>query len=120
MHKVSRLLWFQFGLCLLISLALFALSGRREALSAFAGGMVAFLPALLFARNVFRYQGARSARQIAKSMYVGEGLKIIFSVALFTLVFVFYKVAPLTFFLTYIAVVLSHWFAPLIIANKQK
>jgi len=93
--------------------------GKREAFSAFAGGMVAFLPALIFARNVFRYQGARSAKQIARSLYVGEGLKIIFSVVLFTLVFVFYKVAPLTFFLTYIAVVLSHWFAPLIIANKQ-
>lgn len=99
---------------------LLAVCGTRDAVSAFAGGMVAFLPAVLFAKNLFQYQGARAAKNIVRSVYVGEGLKIIFSAILFTLVFVFYKVAPLAFFLTYIAVVLSHWFAPLIIANKQK
>lgn len=119
MQKVSRLLWFQFGLCLLIPLVLYPVFGERVALSSFAGAMVAFLPALLFARTVFQHQGARAAKRIVKSMYLGEGLKLVFTAFLFTLVFVFYKVTPPSFFLTYITVVLSHWLAPLVIVTKQ-
>jgi ATP synthase protein I len=101
-------------------MAMLLTKGQREAVSALAGGLVALLPAVLFAKKVFQYQGARAAKEIVKSVYLGECLKIIFSVVLFTLVFVFYKVAPLVFFITYIVVVLSHWLAPLLIANKQK
>lgn len=119
MHKVGRLLLLQLGVCLLLPLGLYFMSGKQAAWSALAGGMVAFLPAVLFAKMAFKYQGARAAREIVKSIYLGEGLKIMFSALLFALVFIFYKVSPLTFFLAWIAVNMSHWFAPLIITNKQ-
>lgn len=83
------------------------------------GGLVAILPSALFAKKLFRYQGARAASQIVKSFYFGEALKLLSTAILFTLVFIVYKVAALAFFLTYILVLMTYWFAPLIFANKQ-
>jgi len=96
------------------------LAGKQNAISALLGGLVAFIPTVLFAKKMFQYHGARAARQIVKSFYIGEFLKITLSVVLFTLVFKLYEVTPLTFFLTYIAVVMTYWLAPLIIDHKQK
>lgn len=115
MQGVKRLLLVQLTLSVLIAVTVFAVLGLHQAISCFTGGMVAFLPSVLFARKFFRQHGARAAKQIVKNFYVGEFLKILSSIVLFSLVFLLYKVAPLAFFLSYIAVVMTHWFAPLII-----
>lgn len=119
LQRIKKLLMAQLALCTLIPLVILMAFGRREGVSALLGGLVAFLPYLVFANKIFKYQGARAARQIVKSFYIGEFLKIISSIVLFALVFILYKVAPLAFFSTYIAVVMTHWFAPLLIDNKQ-
>ncbi|KTC84712.1 ATP synthase subunit I [Legionella drozanskii LLAP-1] len=116
---VKRMLGIQLLTSVLISLVLLAIFGKKEAMSAVIGGMVAIIPSALFARKLFQYQGARAARQIVKSFYLGEALKIMSSVILFTFVFMWLKIAPLAFFFTYIVVLMNHWFAPLIFANKQ-
>ncbi|KTD24093.1 ATP synthase protein I [Legionella maceachernii] len=103
----------------LISLVLLLIFGKKEAMSALLGGMVAIVPSALFARKLFQYQGARAARQIVKGFYLGEALKIVSSVILFALVFMLFKIAPLAFFFTYIVVLMNYWLAPLIFANKQ-
>lgn len=115
---VKRLLAVQLMLPLLIAGFLFAIYGKDQALSALLGGFVGFAPSLLFAINLFKKQGARAARQIVRSFYIGEFLKIISSMVLFTLVFMLYKVSPLAFFLTYITVVMTYWLAPLLIDKK--
>jgi ATP synthase protein I len=119
LQGVRRLLALQLTLSVLISAAVLVAYGVDSAISALLGGLVAFIPSALFAKKFFRRQGARAARQIVKNFYIGEFLKIISSILLFTLVFVVYEVVPLAFFLTYIAVVMTHWFAPLILDNKQ-
>lgn len=116
---VKRLLKTQLLSTLVISLLLLLFFGKKEGVSALLGGLVALVPSILFAKQMFRYQGARAARQIVKSFYLGEALKILLTAILFTLVFVLYKVAPLAFFFTYIVVLMNYWFAPLIFANKQ-
>jgi ATP synthase protein I len=116
---VKRLLKTQLFTSALISIVFLLLLGKREGISAMLGGMVAILPSVLFAKKMFRYQGARAARQIVKNFYIGEALKILSTAILFTLVFVLYKIAPLAFFFTYIVVLMNYWFAPLIFANKQ-
>ena len=50
------------------------------------GGLVAVVPQAYFAVKVFRYSGARSARQIARSSYVGEVGKFALSVVGFGLI----------------------------------
>ncbi|CEK12212.1 ATP synthase subunit I [Legionella hackeliae] len=115
---VKRLLAAQLIICLVIALALLLVWGEKESLSALLGGLVAIIPSALFARKLFRYQGARAARQIVKGFYLGEALKIVATIALFTFVFMSFKIAPLVFFFTYIVVLMSHWLAPLFFANK--
>jgi ATP synthase protein I len=119
LRGVKKLLLVQLMLCLLISIVVLISYDRHQGLSALLGGLVAFVPSMLFARKCFKYQGARAAKQIVKSFYAGEFLKIFASILLFTLVFLLYEVAPLAFFLTYIVILMTHWFAPLIIDNKQ-
>ncbi|MFC3908204.1 ATP synthase subunit I [Legionella dresdenensis] len=117
---VRRLIIIQIGICLMITLLLFLFSGAKAAGSALTGGLVAILPSAVFAKRLFKYQGARAAKEIVKNFYQGEFLKIILSMILFALVFIFYEVQPLVFFLTYIALVMTNWFAPLIIDNRQE
>ncbi|STX46565.1 ATP synthase subunit I [Legionella gratiana] len=93
--------------------------GVNAAISALLGGMVCIIPNAYFASKLFKYQGARSARQIVNSFYKGEALKIIISIFLFTAVFLFFKITPLAFFGSYIMILMTHWFAPLILINKQ-
>lgn len=116
---VKRLLKAQLFTTALISLVFSLVVSKNHGISALLGGLVAIVPSALFAKSMFRYQGARAARQIVKGFYIGEALKILSTAVLFTLVFVLYKVAPLAFFFTYIVVLMTHWFAPLIFANKQ-
>ena len=118
-NGVKRLLIIQLLASVLISLALLLIFSEKEAFSALLGGLVALIPSALFARSMFRHQGARAARQIVRGFYIGEALKIFSSIILFTFVFVFFKVSPLAFFFTYIVVLMSYWLAPLIFANKQ-
>lgn len=109
----------QLSVGIAIPVVLLIVFDRHTAVSAFLGSLVAFLPSLLFAEKLFRHQGARAAKQIVKNFYAGEFIKIASTMLLFTLVFLFCEVVPLAFFLTYIAMLMTHWFAPLIIDNKQ-
>src|SRR5690554_5129880 len=56
--------------------------GTGTALSALLGGGIALLANAWFARQVFRYCGARQARRIAHSFYRGEAGKFVLSAAL--------------------------------------
>lgn len=118
-QNITRLLTVQFFIGLIIPLGLLIAVGKHQALSAFLGGMTAFIPSVIFAKKFFQFQGARAAKTIVNSFYVGEFLKIMVTAILFSLIFIFYEVAPLAFFLTYIAVVMLHWITPLIIESKQ-
>ncbi|MBI2786630.1 MAG: ATP synthase subunit I [Legionella longbeachae] len=93
--------------------------GTNAAISALLGGMVCIVPNAYFAYKLFKYQGARSAKKIVNSFYKGEALKIIISILLFTAVFISFRITPLAFFVSYIMILMTHWFAPLIIVNKQ-
>lgn len=120
MQAIKRLQTIQFLLALIISLITLIVFGGQAAISAALGGLTALLPAVLFAGKLFQYSGARSARKIVKCFYQGEALKISSSLILFALVFMLYKkIVPLAFFLTYIALVMTHWFAPLIINQNS-
>lgn len=119
MRGIMRLWLVQIGITLLIAMFCAVVYGIHVALSVVLGGLVCIVPNACFAIKMFKYQGARSAKQIVNSFYKGEALKIILSIFLFTAVFVFCKVTPLAFFSTYIVVLMTHWFAPWIIVNKR-
>jgi ATP synthase protein I len=57
-----------------------------HAASVLIGGLVALIPQGLMGFWVFKQQGARNARAIARSFFVGEGLKLSITAVLFALV----------------------------------
>ena len=76
-------------LAILVLLCLFLLaSDKVRAYSVLSGGLIAILPQAYFAALTFRWRGARSARAIARSSYVGQVGKFLLSVAGFAAVFV--------------------------------
>jgi ATP synthase protein I len=108
-----RLFFCQVVIALLIAVVAAIFSGNRAALSAVLGGLVSAVPNAYFALKFFKHQGARAAKQIVNSFYLGEALKIVISIILFALVFIFFHINPLVFFITYIVVQMMVWFAPL-------
>ncbi|MCW8399096.1 F0F1 ATP synthase subunit I [Legionella sp. PATHC038] len=116
---IVRLWYVQSGVTLVFAALCALVYGTNAASSALLGGVVCIVPNAYFASKLFKYQGARSAKQIVNSFYKGEALKIIISIFLFTAVFLLFKITPLAFFVSYIMIQMTHWFAPLIIVNKQ-
>ncbi|MGC1181850.1 ATP synthase subunit I [Legionella sp.] len=116
---IVRLWLLQLGAVLVFAALCAIVYGVNAASSALLGGMVCVVPNIYFARKLFKYQGARSAKQIVNSFYKGEAVKIILSIALFMAIFVWVKITPLAFFMSYIMILMTHWFTPLIIVNKQ-
>lgn len=114
MKGARRFVMLQFFLALLLAGIFLLLSGSKAAISALLGGAVTIIPNALFAKKLFKHQGARSAKKIVSSFYKGEALKIILSIILFVIVFKYISVLPHVFFTVYIAVQMMFWFAPLI------
>lgn len=103
------------GFCILSTV----IYGRDYGVSSLLGGLVCIVPNIWFAIKLFKYRGAHAAKRIVNSFYKGEAGKIIISVILFAAVFSLVKVKPLFFFVSYILILITHWFAPLIIDNNQ-
>jgi ATP synthase protein I len=119
LHGLYKLLALQMALCILAPVVLLLLFGQDVALSALFGALTAFVPSLVFIRKLFKYQGARAAKKIVRNFYIGEGLKLLLSVVLFAAVFALYSnIKPLAFFMTYIAMLLTHWLSPLLISKS--
>jgi ATP synthase protein I len=84
---VYRITLAQLAVLVVLCLVLLA-SDKVRALSVFSGGLIAILPQAYFAVLAFRWRGAKSARAIARSSYVGQAGKFLLSVAGFAAVFI--------------------------------
>jgi len=84
---VHRITLAQLAILVLLCLALLA-ADKVRAWSVFSGGLIAILPQAYFAALAFRWRGAKSARAIARSAYVGQVGKFLLSLAGFAAVFV--------------------------------
>ena len=115
----QRLIVCQLSITMLVATLALVASGGTTAISALLGGGVSVVPNAYFAKTMFRFQGARAAKQIVTSFYKGEAVKMVLTIALFTLVFKFFTIIPMVFFAVYIVVQMTFWFAPLIFDNKQ-
>lgn len=115
---VTRLVVTQLLLTGVMSLLFFA-KGISAAYSALLGGLIFTVPNAYFAYKAFTYSGARAARQIVKSFYMGESVKLILTAVLFTIVFVLVKpLDVLALFLTFFVLVMSNWLIPMVFGQK--
>ncbi len=83
-HRISLA---QLAILVLLCLILLP-SDEVRAWSVASGGLIAILPQAYFAALAFRWRGAKSARAIARSSYLGQVGKFLLSVAGFAAVFV--------------------------------
>lgn len=93
---------------------------RTVASSALLGGLISIGPSYFFARQVFRFRGARFAPQIAQAFYVGETGKFLLTAAAFAAVFALVK--PLdaaALLLAYAATTACHWASSVWIAGHS-
>jgi ATP synthase protein I len=100
--------------------ALALLVGPVAAWSALLGGLICWLPNCYFAFRAFRHKGARAAKKIVRSFYVGEAGKMAITVLLFAVVFT--NVRPLhalALFAGYLAVQTLNWFVPLWVSHSE-
>ena len=114
----ERLLACQTGLTLLFASVAMLISGKMAVETVVLGGLVSIIPNALFARILFKHQGAQAAKQIVKGFYRGEAAKILLTILLFGLVFKYFKIVPLLFFVVYILVQMVLWFAPWLFNNN--
>jgi len=93
-----------------ISLVLLWFSGAATAGAAFAGGLIAAAGTLYFARSLAGATG-RSPREFARAFVVGEGLKVVLTVALFRVALALFEATPAPLFITYAATLMVYWLA---------
>jgi ATP synthase protein I len=82
------------------------------AYSALLGGLIQIIPQAWFARQAFRYAGARRVQSIVSAMYWGETGKVVLSAVLFTATFLL--VSPLNvgaLFSSFVIMILVQWFS---------
>ena len=78
------------------------------------GGMLAFMPALLFAHQAGRREDRRTARQVVRSFYGGELLKLLLTAGMFALVAQIPGLRWMPLFVGYGLVLSVYWFALLV------
>jgi|GEM_PF-757170 len=115
---VYRVVAAQLLVSVLLALILLPL-GYNVSLSSILGSLCCALPNAYFTWRVFRFHGARQAKQIVSSFYRGAAGKLLLTAASFVMVFTLVKpVVPLALFGSFIAVQAVSWFAPLLIRKS--
>jgi ATP synthase protein I len=89
----------------------FAVWGRIAGLSALVGGGISVIASAALALIGFSAPAGAAPETIARKFYVGEGLKLAITVALFVTVFLSMKVSFPALFGTYIATLFVYWIA---------
>lgn len=106
----------QFPLVIILSPVIGILQGMQSAASFVVGGLICVLPNLYLYRRVFSHQGARAAKKIFKSLYVGQMVKIVLTAIGFFLAVSTEWVLPLWLFMGYILAQLSFALTPLLMS----
>jgi ATP synthase protein I len=79
------------------------------AVSLFLGGLIHLIPNMFFARQVFRFSGAKAAHRVTQAFYRGELGKFILTATGFALVFSLVKtVNPAALFAGFGVMLVSH------------
>ena len=92
-----------------LSLVSLILVGNLAAYSVLAGGVSGIIPNFYFDDRLMRRKRWSGARALVRSVYVGEFLKIGFTLALLVLAARFLSIEPPYLLVVYAATVLANW-----------
>ncbi|MFQ6372520.1 ATP synthase subunit I [Shewanella sp. YIC-542] len=97
----------------LASVVFFVMQGENGGMSALAGAVIAVVPNFVFATLAFSHSGASAAAKVLKGFYWGEAVKLLLTIALFSMAFILLKTAFMPLFVCYLLGLIVHWTAPL-------
>ncbi|HUL13975.1 MAG TPA: ATP synthase subunit I [Methylococcaceae bacterium] len=111
---VRRVLQLQALTILAVSTLTLLLGGMEQARSALLGGLVGFLPNAYFAFKFGRSDPRRTAREVVRTFYLGESIKLIITALLFVFVFQLPGILFMPLFIGFVSVIMVFWFALLL------
>jgi ATP synthase protein I len=101
----------QVAITVVSAIICFAVWGRVAGISAAAGGAISFLASAALVFIGFAPRAGAAPERVARAFYLGEGVKLAVTVALFVVVFLTLKVSFAALFATYIATLFVYWIA---------
>ena len=78
------------------------------------GGLAAVIPNALFGLIAFMHAGARANQKVVKSFFVGEGVKLLLTAVLISLLFLLTDFNSLWLMCGFITAVVAQWIAPIL------
>lgn len=117
-HNAYKLVLTQ-AIVVCVASALFMLFSVKMGYSLLLGGLCCVLPSFYFAHKFFRYFGAQMTKQILRTFYLSEIVKLVMIGMLSILVFKFVPILPLYFFIGFIFAQFSFWLAPFFPTPKR-
>ena len=116
----KQLLMIQLGAVTLLAAGMAVAVNAEWGLSALIGGGIFVIANAVFALCAFMFSGARAAKRIAASFYTGEVLKILITVALFTVAYMYMQVELVPLKLTYLLALGINICAPVLFINNKR
>ncbi len=116
----KRLLMIQAGAVILVAAVMAIVINAEWGISALIGGSICVFANAVFALCAFIYSGARAAKLVAVSFFVGEALKILITITLLTVAYVYMQVELVPLKLTYLLVLGINSFGPALFINNRK
>ncbi len=101
----------QVSVTVVAAIICFAVWGRTSGLSSLVGGGISVAASAVLALFGFGAKAGSEPERVVRAFYVGEGLKLAVTVALFIVVFLTMKPAFMALFATYIATLFVYWIA---------
>lgn len=116
--KLKRLFLWEF--IALVAIVLLAFVTQQETKSIALGCLIFFIPNSFFAWRAFRFQGAKYAKEMVSSFYLGQSSKFLLTIFLFAIAFkVLQPINAQTLFVTFIAAFIGHQIALLKIMQAK-
>jgi ATP synthase protein I len=109
LSTVAKILGYQVLIVMVVSLG-FAVGGWQKAFTSALGGLAAFIPNLYFAMRV-NGSSKQEARDILRSFYAGETVKLLLTAALFVLIFQIPSIEIIPLMVGYVSALSVFWFA---------
>ncbi|EGA65866.1 F0F1 ATP synthase subunit I [Vibrio brasiliensis] len=116
----KQLLMIQLSAVTLLAAGMAVAVNAEWGLSALIGGGIFVIANTVFALCAFMFSGARAAKRIAASFYTGEVLKILITVVLFTVAYMYMQVELVPLKLTYLLALGINICAPVLFINNKK
>ncbi|QND99651.1 F0F1 ATP synthase subunit I [Vibrio vulnificus] len=116
----KQLLMIESGAVIFVAAGVALAVNAEWGVSSLIGGGIFVVANAVFSICAFLFVGARASKYVAISFYTGEALKILITVVLFSVAYMYMQVELVPLKLTYLLVLGINIFAPALFINNKK